>query len=120
MCNYCRSLFVILSFFIWPLRCLSFFDLQILWYLQTLLLTLFTNTTDIDIHEFKLLHSIRFIYIYYYNVILPISHLSPSQPFSHPLKQDPFTLSQRSRDLQWPQLLSHRYPYVRFVHSKMM
>jgi len=30
MCMFCRSLFVILSFFFWPLRCLSFFDLRIL------------------------------------------------------------------------------------------
>jgi hypothetical protein len=38
---FCRSLFVLLFFFFWPLCCLSFFDLQILisslWYLQTLL-----------------------------------------------------------------------------------
>ena len=27
---FCRSLFVLLSFFFWPLRCLSFFDLRIL------------------------------------------------------------------------------------------
>ena len=37
---FCRSLFVLLSFFVWPLCCLSF-DVQILitslWYLQTLL-----------------------------------------------------------------------------------
>ena len=36
----CRSVFVCLSFFFWPLYCLSFFDLQLLipfqiWYLQT-------------------------------------------------------------------------------------
>ena len=41
MCMFCRSLFVILFFFFWPLCCLSFFDLRILitslWYLQTLL-----------------------------------------------------------------------------------
>ena len=40
MCMFCRSLFVILSFFFWPLCCLSF-DLRILitslWYLQTIL-----------------------------------------------------------------------------------
>ena len=30
MCMFCRSLFVILSFFFWPLCCLSFFDLRIL------------------------------------------------------------------------------------------
>jgi hypothetical protein len=38
---FCRSLCVLLSFFLWPLCCLFFFDLQILitslWYLQTLL-----------------------------------------------------------------------------------
>jgi len=37
---FCRSLYVLLSFFFWPLCCLSFFDLLILitslWYLQTL------------------------------------------------------------------------------------
>jgi hypothetical protein len=27
---FCRSLFVLLSFFIWPLYCISFFDIQIL------------------------------------------------------------------------------------------
>jgi hypothetical protein len=27
---FCRSLFVLLSFFFWPLCCLSFFDLRIL------------------------------------------------------------------------------------------
>jgi len=46
MCMFCRSVFVLLSFFIWPLCCLFFFDLQImitsLWYhLQTLLFRLF-------------------------------------------------------------------------------
>ena len=30
MCMLCRSLFVLLSFFVWPLCCLSFFDLRIL------------------------------------------------------------------------------------------
>jgi len=30
MCMFCRSLFVLLSFFFWPLSCLSFFDLRIL------------------------------------------------------------------------------------------
>jgi hypothetical protein len=30
MCIFCRSLFVLLSFFFWPLCCLSFFDLRIL------------------------------------------------------------------------------------------
>ena len=42
---FCRSLFVLLSFFIWPLCCLSF-DLRILitpWYLQTLLTLTFVN-----------------------------------------------------------------------------
>jgi hypothetical protein len=37
---FCRSLFVFLYFFFWPLRCLFFFDIRILitslWYLQTL------------------------------------------------------------------------------------
>jgi len=28
--SFCRSLFVLLSFFFWPLNCLSFFDLLIL------------------------------------------------------------------------------------------
>ena len=41
MCMLCRSFFVLLSFFFWPLYCLSFFDVRILitslWYLQTLL-----------------------------------------------------------------------------------
>jgi hypothetical protein len=30
MCMFCRSLFVLLYFFFWPLRCLFFFDLRIL------------------------------------------------------------------------------------------
>jgi hypothetical protein len=30
MCMFCKSLFVFLSFFFWPLCCLSFFDLRIL------------------------------------------------------------------------------------------
>ena len=30
ICMFCRSLFIFLSFFFWPLRCLSFFDLRIL------------------------------------------------------------------------------------------
>ena len=30
MCMLCRSLFVLLSFFFWPLYCLSFFDVRIL------------------------------------------------------------------------------------------
>jgi hypothetical protein len=30
MCMFCRSLFVLLYFFFWPLCCLSFFDLRIL------------------------------------------------------------------------------------------
>ena len=37
---FCISLFVLLSFFFWPLFCLFFFDLRILftpWYLQTFL-----------------------------------------------------------------------------------
>ena len=38
MCIFCRSLFVLLFFFFWSLCCL-FYDLQILWYLQTLLIT---------------------------------------------------------------------------------
>jgi len=44
---FCRSLFVLLSYFFWPFCCLSFFDYGFhsffnlpLWYLQTLLLTL--------------------------------------------------------------------------------
>ena len=38
MCMFCRLLFVLLCFLLWPLRCMSFFDIQILitslWYLQ--------------------------------------------------------------------------------------
>ena len=30
MCMFCRSLFDLLSFFLWPLCCLFFFDLRIL------------------------------------------------------------------------------------------
>jgi hypothetical protein len=40
MCVFCGSLFVLLFFFFWPLRCLFFFDMRILitlWYLQALL-----------------------------------------------------------------------------------
>ena len=39
ICMLCRSLFVLLYFFFWPLCCLFFFDLRfwlLLWYLQTL------------------------------------------------------------------------------------
>jgi hypothetical protein len=42
MCMFCRSLFVLLSFFLWPSCCLFFFDIYWfwlpLWYLQTLLI----------------------------------------------------------------------------------
>jgi hypothetical protein len=44
MCMLCKSLFVLLYFFFWPLCCLFFFDIQIrepLWYLQTLVISLF-------------------------------------------------------------------------------
>ena len=40
---FCRSLFVLLYFFFWPLCCLFFFDIWILitlWYLQTLFIDL--------------------------------------------------------------------------------
>ena len=40
LCMFCRSLFVLLYFFFWPLCCLFFVDIQILitlWYLQALL-----------------------------------------------------------------------------------
>ena len=40
ICMFCRSLFVLLYFFFWPLCCLFFFDIRFLialWYLQTLL-----------------------------------------------------------------------------------
>jgi hypothetical protein len=30
ICMFCRSIFVLLSFFLWPLCCLSFFDLRVL------------------------------------------------------------------------------------------
>ena len=42
ICMFCRSLFVILYFFFWPLCCLFLFDIRILitlWYLQTLFIT---------------------------------------------------------------------------------
>jgi hypothetical protein len=36
--GFCRSLFVLLSFFFWPLSCLFFFDFGLpLWYLQSLI-----------------------------------------------------------------------------------
>ena len=42
---FCRVLFVLLYFFLWPLYCLFFFDLRFLvtslWYLQTLLVLLY-------------------------------------------------------------------------------
>ena len=42
ICMFCRSLFVLLYFFFWPLCCLFFFDIRILitslWYLQALLM----------------------------------------------------------------------------------
>jgi hypothetical protein len=40
ICMFCRSFFVLLYFFFWPLCCLFFFDIRFwlpLWYLQTLL-----------------------------------------------------------------------------------
>jgi hypothetical protein len=40
ICMFCKSLFVLLFFFLWPLCCLFFFDIRLwlpLWYLQTLL-----------------------------------------------------------------------------------
>ena len=43
---FCRSLFVLLYFFFWPLCCLLFFDIRILiapWYLQTFLIL---NSSD--------------------------------------------------------------------------
>jgi hypothetical protein len=43
-CTFCRSLFVLVSFFFWPLYCLFFFDLRTLitslWYLLSLLIVL--------------------------------------------------------------------------------
>jgi hypothetical protein len=42
MCMLCRLLFVLLSFFFWPLCCLFYFNVRILldlWYHQTLLTT---------------------------------------------------------------------------------
>ena len=42
ICMFCRSLFVLLYFFFWPLCCLFFFDIQILitsfWYLLAIVL----------------------------------------------------------------------------------
>ena len=47
VCMFCRSLFVLLSFFFWPLCCLFFLDIRILitslWYLQTLLPSMSTK-----------------------------------------------------------------------------
>ena len=47
ICMFCRSLFVLLSLFFWPLCCLFFFDIRILitslWYLQTILSVLSSN-----------------------------------------------------------------------------
>jgi hypothetical protein len=46
ICMLCRSLFVLFSYFFWPLCCLSSFDLRILitfWYLQTLFISLYSS-----------------------------------------------------------------------------
>jgi hypothetical protein len=69
MCMFCRSLFVLLTFFFWPLSCLSF-DLRILitlWYLQTLLKYL---------HIYFNLFSVKvFLPIYFvYRAIVHIYH----------------------------------------------
>ena len=52
MCMFCRSLFVLLYFFFWPLCCLFFFDIRILitshWYLQTVLNATFNNISVIS------------------------------------------------------------------------
>ena len=43
---FCRSLFVLLSFFFWPLCCLSFFDLRILINYHFGIFELFLNMTE--------------------------------------------------------------------------
>jgi hypothetical protein len=57
----CRSLFVLLSFFFWPLCCLSFFDLWFwlpLWFLQTLITFLQTSLTKLTSHfESYMMHA---------------------------------------------------------------
>ena len=51
MCMFCRSLFVLLSFFFWPLCCLFFFDIQIL------ITPLVSSNTSFD-------HSLKTVSIY--------------------------------------------------------
>jgi hypothetical protein len=47
---FCRSLFALFSFFFWPLYCLSFFNLQLLftplWYLHTFFHTALSTSED--------------------------------------------------------------------------
>jgi hypothetical protein len=51
MCMFCRSLFVLLYLFFWPLCCLFFFDIRILitlWYILAIVLSVLFRHTDSD------------------------------------------------------------------------
>ena len=51
MCMFCRSLFVLLYLFFWPLCCLFFFDIRILitlWYLLAIVFSVLPRHTDSD------------------------------------------------------------------------
>jgi hypothetical protein len=70
-CMFCRSLFVLLSFFFWSLCCLSFVDLQILItplappdcsYTHDVLLY-YNNISTRDVYWYKLLNSIDILQI---------------------------------------------------------
>jgi hypothetical protein len=68
ICMFCKSLFVLLSFFFWSLCCLFFFDLRILitlWYLQTLLVT-----DCINVYSSTMPFSIYIIYLLTAGIIL--------------------------------------------------
>jgi hypothetical protein len=77
MCMICWSLFVLLSFFFWPLCCLFFFDLRILitslWYLQTLFLLEYIIAFSFTVsNEYELHHYNEWIYWLFRWLILSV------------------------------------------------
>ena len=59
MCMFCRSLFVLLYFFLWPLCCLFFFDLRIL---ITPLVS--SNSSSIKLTYKNVFNEVKIIYCY--------------------------------------------------------
>jgi len=55
---FCRSLFVLLSFFFWPLRCLSFFDLWIL-ITPPLVSSIFSQCTLYSFDDYEFMFSLQ-------------------------------------------------------------